>query len=538
MKKLRGLISLLIALTFITPTSAISKSGTTENFKKVATYTQGQFIDVPDTAWFASYVKEAYEHGAMTGISESYFNPTGNLSIAETITIACWLNTTYYYGDDAINQYDFSGSSLWYLPFVDYAKENGIVGSQYDQLYEKEATRADFAMIIEASLPHEAMRDIKEIEDGSIPDVSLGNDCYTAVYHLYRAGIISGVDASGAFAPKNNITRAEMAVILSNMINLSKNTPDNSISTLAELEEYLNENMNSCKTPMGTYFYSFDIRERTYDFVIETAHTSGNPWYELKYSNTVSYKAKEETLLLLRDFQKKVYEIAKTAFPNNAIAGGFCDWGYKYPNIKVDPYVITALSWANHSYTGNDDTYSFYWDTSRDLYDFNSGEDNTDIEKDISTIEGLENYLNDSLNSCDTPMGTYSLKFSVAENTDSFNGWDIEIKTEGDYSVLPWADIVTSIKYSDEEKQATLDVLRNLQKEIYTIAKDAFPDKKLTGCYFDDWYKYPSLNVGYETRRYLTWTNYSSDGVSQNYNSTYITSFHWDSWRDDLVFEE
>lgn len=200
----------------------MSGSGTTENFKKIATYRQGQFLDVPDTAWFTSYVKEAYEYGAMTGISESYFNPTGNLSIAETITIACWLNTTYYYGDDAINHYDFSGSSLWYLPFVDYAKKNGIIGTQYDQLYEKEATRADFAIIIEAALPDEALRNIKEIKDGSVPDVPVGSTYYNAVYHLYRAGIISGVDNSGAFAPGNNIIRAEAAVILGNVVQASK----------------------------------------------------------------------------------------------------------------------------------------------------------------------------------------------------------------------------------------------------------------------------------------------------------------------------
>ena len=218
MKKLRIVVVLCIILTFVVPASAISGSGTMENFQKVATYTQGQFLDVPGTAWFAPYVKEAYEYGAMTGISKSYFNPAGNLSIAETITIACWLNTTYYYGDNALNHYDFSGSSLWYLPFVDYAKENGIIGTQYDQVYEKEATRSDFAIIIGAALPHKALRNISEITDGSIPDVPAGSACYDAVYHLYRAGIISGINDSGAFAPSNNITRAEAAVILGNVV--------------------------------------------------------------------------------------------------------------------------------------------------------------------------------------------------------------------------------------------------------------------------------------------------------------------------------
>lgn len=533
MKRSQTLLALCIMGSFVLPVSAVSRNETTDNFKKTYTYTQGQFLDVPGTAWFAPYVKEAYEYGAMTGISETYFNPTGNLSIAEAITVACWLNTTYYYGDDAINHYDFSENSVWYLPFVNYAQENGIIGTQYDQLYEKEATRADFATIIEASLPYEALQTINIIEGGSIPDVPVGSAYYDAVYHLYRAGIISGVDANGSFLPAKNITRAEMAVILRNIISLSKSLPNNPISTIADLEEYLNKNLSSCETPLGTYFYQFNVRERTYDFIIETVHTNGSPWYELKYSDAISDKIKQETLSVLREFQENIYQIAADAFPNQAIAGGFCDRGYKYPNIQVNPYVITALSWANHDYTGDNKTFSFYWDTSRDTYDFNSGEENADVETEITSISGLENYLNKNLSTCETPMGTYSLKFDVSENTYNFNGWDIEILTEGNYSVLPWAEINNSIKYTEEEREETLNILKNIQKEIYEIASEAFPNKKLTGCYFSDWYKYPSLEVGYETNRHLTWTNYTSDSYAHDYNSTYITSFHWDDWRDD-----
>lgn len=154
----------------------------------------------------------------------------------------------------------------------------------------------------------------------------------------------------------------------------------------------------------------------------------------------------------------------------------------------------------------------------------------------LHTVADLENYLNEHLRSCETPMGNYSLKFSVEQNSYSFNGWDIEIKTEGYYCVLPWADISSSILYSDTEKQETLDIFRNLQRKIYEIADEVFPNKKLTGCYFSDWYKYPSLNVGYKTSRHLTWMNYDAEGYSQDYDSTYITSFHWDSSKDDAVF--
>ena len=54
--------------------------------------------------------------------------------------------------------------------------------------------------------------------------------------------------------------------------------------------------------------------------------------------------------------------------------------------------------------------------------------------------------------------------------------------------------------------------------------------------YLQEAYEY-GLIVGYETSYRLTWTNYSHDGYSRNYESTYITTFHWDSWRDDRVYE-
>ncbi len=172
------------------------------------------------------------------------------------------------------------------------------------------------------------------------------------------------------------------------------------------------------------------------------------------------------------------------------------------------------------------------WLTYNALVQEDHAAENTESETDISTVDGLEDYLNETFSTCETPMGKYALKFDVSENTYDFNGWDIEIRTEGDYSVLPWAQISSSIKYTEEEKAETLEIFKTLQEEIYKIACDAFPNKKLTGCYFSDWYKYPYLEVGYETDRHLTWSNYAPDGYS-NYRSTYITTFHWDDSRDN-----
>lgn len=534
------LIALIMSFSFVVPATAASLS----NFTKQNTYTQGQFTDVDPSAWYAECLQKAYEYGLLVGYSPTSMGPEKKMTIAEAIVLATRLHSTYYANDYIYSsEYPFTGGA-WYEVYIQYAINNKIIGNGDFSDYTVNVTRAQFADIIESAFPDSELKQINTVPDGSIPDVKINDGHAKAIYHLYRAGILGGVDSSGRFNPTATISRAEVATLIARVVDPSLRlsdgtTPSNpedeldSVSSLSNLEDYLNRNMTSCTTPMGTYAYEFTVRERTEDFIIETSHTGASPWYELEYSDSISDNTKEETLSVLRDFQKEVYRIASTAFPNTAIAGGFCDRGYKYPNIQVNPYVITALSWANHDYNGDDKAFGFYWDTSRDTYDFNSGEENTDVETDITSISGLENYLNKNLSICETPMGTYSLKFDVSENTYSFNGWDIEILTEGNYSVLPWAEINNSIKYTEEERAETLNILKNIQKEIYEIASEAFPNKKLTGCYFSDWYKYPSLEVGYKTNRHLTWTNYTSDSYAHDYNSTYITSFHWDDWRDD-----
>ncbi|MBQ8758751.1 MAG: S-layer homology domain-containing protein, partial [Clostridia bacterium] len=57
-------------------------------FVKTNTYADGQFTDVGNDAWYASEVKNTYELGLMNGISGGLFDPEGNVTVAEAITMA------------------------------------------------------------------------------------------------------------------------------------------------------------------------------------------------------------------------------------------------------------------------------------------------------------------------------------------------------------------------------------------------------------------------------------------------------------------
>ena len=63
-------------------------------FEKVNTYSNN-FADVAATSWYAENVKTAYELGFMNGKSEGKFDPNGNVTVAEGITMASRLNAIY-----------------------------------------------------------------------------------------------------------------------------------------------------------------------------------------------------------------------------------------------------------------------------------------------------------------------------------------------------------------------------------------------------------------------------------------------------------
>ena len=70
-------------------------AGVNAAFEKVNTYSNN-FSDVKDSNWFYENVKTAYELGFMNGKSEGAFDPNGNVTVAEGITMAARLHSIYY----------------------------------------------------------------------------------------------------------------------------------------------------------------------------------------------------------------------------------------------------------------------------------------------------------------------------------------------------------------------------------------------------------------------------------------------------------
>ena len=203
-------IGILLSLLTI-PASA----GELSNFQKVQSYT-GQFADVPSTAWYGESVQTAYEMGLLNGKSAGRFDPASNLTLAEAAKLAACLNKIYETGKQ-----DFASDPVWYLPYVEYLSEQGLMSISVAD-WSAKATRAQFAALLAASLPQEALVPINDISDGAIPDVSAGAWYHDAVYTLYRAGVLTGSGSNGSFLPDANIQRSEVAAIIARMADINQ----------------------------------------------------------------------------------------------------------------------------------------------------------------------------------------------------------------------------------------------------------------------------------------------------------------------------
>ena len=162
-------LALVLSLGLMASMSVSAMAAGLSNFEKVNAYTPGQFEDGPADSWCADTVQAAYHYGLMNGKSETRFDPSGDLTVAQTIVMAARMHSIYNSGEA-----DFeTGTSPWYAPYLAYAMENGILEGDLPA-YDVPVQRSQFAVILGAALPDRELKAVNSIEEDSIPDVPEG----------------------------------------------------------------------------------------------------------------------------------------------------------------------------------------------------------------------------------------------------------------------------------------------------------------------------------------------------------------------------
>ena len=166
------------------------------------------FTDVPSSSWFYADVVKAYNDGLINGTSNTTFSPEGTVTYAQLIKIASCIHQKENSGVVSLK----NGQNAWYSTYVEYAKKNSIINSDYP--WDNNATRSDCAELLKSAMSNKMLKSKNRVDDGSIPDVPTGSANYSSIYALYRAGIIVGNDAIGTFNPNGYLQRSELAAIL------------------------------------------------------------------------------------------------------------------------------------------------------------------------------------------------------------------------------------------------------------------------------------------------------------------------------------
>ena len=173
------------------------------------------FIDIFEVDWFYNNVRFSCELGLINGKTPTLFAPNDNLTYAEAVKLAACMHQL-----DAEGLVTLTGGVVnWYDTYVDYAETNGIINRDYS--WNTPATRAGYMEIFANALPDGELYAINTIADGAIPDVPISHPQAAAIYKLYRAGIVQGVDTFHNCSPNSNITRSEVATILTRMMDNS-----------------------------------------------------------------------------------------------------------------------------------------------------------------------------------------------------------------------------------------------------------------------------------------------------------------------------
>lgn len=207
---MKRILSFILCLTMILSFASIVHA---ERYSK--------FTDVTQDSWYYEDVDNAVRLGIINGKTETTFAPDDNLTYAEAIKLAACMYQLYKDG----SVYLVSGGNPWYETYVNYAKDHGIIT---DNFFEKinnineKATRAGYMEIFASALPDEALECINNVPDGSIPDVPMVHESAIGIYKLYRAGILTGVDANHNCKPEGNIKRCEVAAIITRMMDETK----------------------------------------------------------------------------------------------------------------------------------------------------------------------------------------------------------------------------------------------------------------------------------------------------------------------------
>lgn len=162
---------------------------------------------------------------------------------------------------------------------------------------------------------------------------------------------------------------------------------------------------------------------------------------------------------------------------------------------------------------------------------------NRALQRQNVNILELQSELNSQFSQIDIGIDVWQLKIEISKNDSNFFSQDLWIQTSYSTSLFTPYDLKYSINITSEQKNIAISALKDVQQRIYNYAHSKYQYLKIKGGFYNGFYKYPNLHVGYETIEFCSWTNYGQDiCFTGAYDMYDITGFGWHTESDDYVY--
>lgn len=174
----------------------------------------GGFSDINEDHWAYSYVMSLYNYGVISGYEDGSFRPDALITRGEFIKL---ITDSLNINGDPASSISFTDVKAgdWVYPYVQrFASAGGISGYEDGSAgVGRNISREDAAVFIERALIIKDTAFIDAEADGFTDEDDISDYAKDAVKTLCGANIIAGFE-DGSFMPKENLTRAQAAVII------------------------------------------------------------------------------------------------------------------------------------------------------------------------------------------------------------------------------------------------------------------------------------------------------------------------------------
>jgi len=206
-------------------------AGRNINDLEIISNAQNDYQDVSTNHWFGNDVYYLSTKGIIKGYSDGEFKPNQTINraeftklIIEVLGESGYIDSSYSYALNLDGDLTDVDSTAWYYQPIGKAYRAGLIKGYSDKTFHPggNISRAEAAQIITNVLVKyklEAMMKQEAMSNPNFADVSTSDWYFAAVKRVWSQGIMTGKTTS-AFAPNENLNRAEAAKIVRNLLKM------------------------------------------------------------------------------------------------------------------------------------------------------------------------------------------------------------------------------------------------------------------------------------------------------------------------------